>query len=174
MCCPCWLCWLAFGCIAPCGWAGCCGAPGGGGCWTWGCGWAAPWGGMTPVAAKNWLMEEHRSAIWAGSSDQLLSSACRMLSFRADRQTDRQADEILVCDDHYRAVSLSHIRSSKVILDQLSCHMLGFTGSELIPEQKCAEELVFGFPEQKWKLVEKSLFCWGTEKPDRRCRKVAW
>lgn len=87
LCCPCWLCWLAFGCIAACGWAGCCGAPGGVGCWTWGCGWAAPWGGMTPVAAKNWLMEEHRSAIWAASSDQLLSSACRMLSFKPGSQT---------------------------------------------------------------------------------------
>lgn len=37
---------------------------------------------MTPVAVKNWLMEEHRSAIWVASRDQLLSSACRMLSFR--------------------------------------------------------------------------------------------
>lgn len=37
---------------------------------------------MTPVAVKNWLMEEHRSAIWAASRDQLLSSACLMLSFR--------------------------------------------------------------------------------------------
>lgn len=88
LCCPCWLCWLAFGCIAPCGWAGCCGAPGGVGCWTWGCWWAPPWGGMTPVAVKNWLMEVHRSAIWAASNDQLLSSACRMLSFRPGRQTE--------------------------------------------------------------------------------------
>lgn len=52
---------------------------------------------MTPVAVKNWLMEEHRSAIWAASSDQLLSSACRMLSFRPDGQ----AEEVTMsCDSH--------------------------------------------------------------------------
>lgn len=88
--CPCWLCWLAFGCMAPWGWAGCCGASGGVGCWTWGCVWAVPWGGMTPVAVKNWLMEEHRSAIWAASNDQLLSSACRMLSFRPESDGQRR------------------------------------------------------------------------------------
>lgn len=89
LCCPCWwLCWLAFGCMAPCGWAGCCVAPVGVGCWTWACVWGALWGGVTPVAVKNWLIEEHRSAIWAASSDQLLSSAWRMLSFRPD--SDRQ------------------------------------------------------------------------------------
>lgn len=91
LCCPCWLWWLGFGCMAPCGWAGCWGADGGAGCWTWGCGWVAPWGGMTPVAMKNWLMEEHRSAIWAASRDQLLSSACRMLSFRPDRERKQSA-----------------------------------------------------------------------------------
>ena len=49
--------WQTAGCTAPCGW-------------------------MTPVRVKNWLMEEQRSAIWVGSRDQLLSSACLMLSFR--------------------------------------------------------------------------------------------
>lgn len=39
------------------------------------------------MAVKNWLIEEHRSAIWAASRDQLLSSAWRMLSFRPGRQT---------------------------------------------------------------------------------------
>lgn len=142
LCCPCWLCWLAFGCSAPCGWAGCCGAPGGVGCWTWGCGWVALWGGMTPVAVKNWLMEEHRSAIWAASSDQLLSSACRMLSFRAGRQTE---EVNLDCDGHCRALIplelgwnvrhsvchiIFHISSFKVILDKLSfSHIFGSTGS---------------------------------------------
>ncbi|TNN87758.1 hypothetical protein EYF80_002105 [Liparis tanakae] len=45
---------------------------------------------MTPVAVKNWLMEEHRSAIWAASSVQLLSSACRMLSFRPVRHPEEK------------------------------------------------------------------------------------
>ena len=107
LCCPCWLCWLAFGCIAPWGWAGCCGADGGVGCWTWGWEWAVPWGGMTPVAVKNWLMEEHRSAIWAASSDQLLSSACRMLSFRPNRRTEEAFIQICHLFLHLKGNSTS-------------------------------------------------------------------
>lgn len=138
LCCPCWLCWLAFGCIAACGWAGCCGAPGGVWCWTWGCGWAAAWGGMTPVAAKNWLMEEHRSAIWAASSDQLLSSACRMLSFRPGRWTEETK---LDWGGHWQTCSptrtqmfhichiIFHISNFKVILDKTFNYVFDSTGS---------------------------------------------
>lgn len=58
-------CWLGLlGCMVPWQTGGC----------------TAPSGGITPVRAKNWLMDEHRSAIWVGSRDQLFSSACLILS----------------------------------------------------------------------------------------------
>lgn len=58
-------CWLGLlGCMEPWQTGGC----------------TAPSGGITPVRAKNWLMDEHRSAICVGSRDQLFSSACLILS----------------------------------------------------------------------------------------------
>lgn len=104
---PCWLCWLAFGC---------CGAPAGVGCGAWGCGWAAPCGGMTPVAAKNWLTEEHRSATWAASSDQLLSSACRMLSFRPGRRTETDRNVLQFWCRTLPAISFWSHRQSYITL----------------------------------------------------------
>lgn len=59
--------------------------------WTGGCTGPCCW--MTPVRAKNWLMDEQRSAIWVGSKDQLFSSACLMLSLnpakhKAEKKTN--------------------------------------------------------------------------------------
>lgn len=60
------------------------------------------------MRAKNWLMDEHRSAIWVGSRDQLFSSACLMLSLnpwkyiltkREELVMSSLCMEILFCDN---------------------------------------------------------------------------
>lgn len=75
-------CWLGLlGCMEPWQTGGC----------------TAPSGGITPVRAKNWLMDEHRSAIWVGSRDQLFSSACLILSlnpWKYKKQKERVRDVI--------------------------------------------------------------------------------
>ena len=72
-------CWLGLlGCMEPWQTGGC----------------TAPSGGITPVRAKNWLMDEHRSAIWVGSRDQLFSSACLILSLNPWKNKIRQKQSI--------------------------------------------------------------------------------
>lgn len=68
-------CWLGlFGCMGAWQTAGC----------------TVPCGGMTPVRAKNWLMDEHRSAICVGSNDQLFNSACLILSRNPEQSKEKK------------------------------------------------------------------------------------
>lgn len=76
-------CWLGLlGCMVPWQTGGC----------------TAPSGGITPVRAKNWLMDEHRSAIWVGSRDQLFSSACLILSLSPWKNKNKKKNKERVSD----------------------------------------------------------------------------
>lgn len=91
---PVLMCWLGLeGCMVPWHTGGC----------------TAPCGWMTPVRAKNWLMEEQRSTIWVGSRDQLFSSACLMLSLKPTGPIQEQTINVCFADCQIFLINLCSI-----------------------------------------------------------------
>lgn len=95
---PVLMCWLGLeGCMVPWHTGGC----------------TAPCGWMTPVRAKNWLMEEQRSTIWVGSRDQLFSSACLMLSLNPTGPIQEQTINVCFADYQTFLIKLCSITTIK-------------------------------------------------------------
>lgn len=91
--------WQTGGCTAPCGW-------------------------ITPVRAKNWLMDEQRSAIWVGSRDQLFNSACLMLSlspWKGERSTSAQLMLLAIRQLSFSASRFGYQSDSKPVLQAICC-----------------------------------------------------